>query len=232
MAGRCAFGEPLGREQSGRDRGVDVHDGDRSAGLEHRTEGGFAATAPAVPDGGGYADHRSPHKTRDDGRERSFAPGEDEVDLRAPGLETLQRTEQPMDPGDPHIVRPHGADPKLRKNRTRLFGKHHVARAGRNESDRAGPVLGTQRPRETEKPAVRESTYTQPSRTRRRERTQLGRGGVGHERALPAVGQPPEDPKKLLDGLPLPEDHLGDPDASGPVPIESRVLPNDELARP
>ncbi len=136
----CSVDEVLGREESRRNRGVDVDDGERRTRLQHRVQGGFAPPAATISDRRGNPHDRCSDEAGDDRRKSPFTTGEDDVDLGTPGLETVEGSQESVEAGDPHVVLTNDADPELLEERTGLLGEGDIARAGREDRGHAGPV--------------------------------------------------------------------------------------------
>jgi hypothetical protein len=50
------------------------------------------------------------HEARDHGRKGSLAAGKDEIDPGSSAFDVFECVEEPMEPGDAHIVRGQGLD--------------------------------------------------------------------------------------------------------------------------
>ncbi len=86
----------------GGEAGVDVHDGECSAGLEQSRESGLTLAAVAVAGRDGQADDRYVDETGDDRRERTFAARRDDEHILVP--EAVDRIYRPGKARNPDIV--------------------------------------------------------------------------------------------------------------------------------
>ncbi len=159
--------EPLRGEQRRGHRGVDVHDGERRARLEHGIEGGLPPTASTVAYRGRDPDHRGGDEARDDRRQRALSSGEDEVHLGTPGLDPVHDRQEPVESRHADVVRSNDPHAQFVEESGGFLGERHITRAGRDDGHHARAIPGAERPGKADQPAAREKADARPGAGRR-----------------------------------------------------------------
>ena len=197
--------------------------------MEHRGQRGLPTPSATVADRGRDSEHGAVHETRDHRGKRSLSSCEHEVELWRLSLEGRHRFQEPVKPGNPHIVGADDPDPEFREDRVRFLCEQYVARPGRDQRDRPSTISGAERPGEASDTATPEHADRESLATSQGKRSALAGRQARDERALSSFREGPEDSEQLPGGLPLTEDHLGDPGASGAVSVQPGVPFDPEL---
>jgi hypothetical protein len=224
-----AFREPLRGEERRRDGGIDVDHREWGAGLEHGVQRRLPVAAPTVADRGGDSHDQGRHEPGDHRGEGTFPTREHEVDLRPIRLQPMHGGEETMKSGDTHIVRPDDVDAELEEDGSRLFREWDIARSRGEDRRHAVAVSPAERPGKADDTAAGEEpkARTGPARgAPRLECPELCPRGPRNEGAQMAFGKGANDAEQVLHAFSLAQDHLGNPDPTCPVSVETRVVPD------
>jgi len=219
----------LSDEERRRDGGIDVDDGERGAGLEHRAQRRLAAAATAVTDGRGNAHDRGRNEPRDHRRESAFPSREYQVDLGMVGLESVNRRQEPVKARHSDVVLTYDPNPEFPQNGTRFLGEGHVAGPRGDDGRHAPAIAWPEGPRESHGTTPGEELERPPvarGRQPRAERPKLCGGRARDERTRSPGRERSENLEQVVDALAFPKDDLGNPDPPGAVAVQLCEVPD------